>query len=70
MPAARREDNAYPEMEESFSLLRQAYEQAFQAGVDSLPMDRIGKLSYTAGMKKLLVPGVKARGLTRTARKP
>lgn len=65
-----RADNAYPEVEESFELLRQAYEQALQAAYDSLPMDRVEELSYTPEMKKHLAPGVAARRLAQAARKP
>lgn len=55
-----REDNRYPEVEESFELLRQAFEQALEAAHASEPMDVSGELAVSANVKRRLAPSLLA----------
>lgn len=64
-----RENNEYPEVAESFELLRLEYEQALQAAYDSLPMDHADEMSYTPELKRHLAPGVAAGRLLRSRSK-
>lgn len=55
-----REDNLYPEVEESFELLREAFEQALNAAHESEPMDEHGEVAVSASMKRRLAPALLA----------
>ena len=55
-----REDNEYPEVEESFALLRQAFEAALAKSSQSAPMSAKGSLETTAATKKTIAPAFAA----------
>lgn len=62
-----REDNRYPEVEESFELLRQAFEQALGAAHASQPMEESGELAVSASLKRRLAPSLLADRLLKLA---
>lgn len=62
-----REDNAYPEVEESMQLLRRAFEAALAAAHASAPMDEQGELLCSAELRRELAPDVLAQRLLRLA---
>lgn len=60
-----RATNAYPEVEESFQLLRAAFEQELAAASTSLPMQETGTLETTADTKRTIAPACAAERLLR-----
>lgn len=60
-----REDNCYPEVEESFVLLRDAFETTLTAAMDSAPMNLDGKLEITPAMLQTIAPAFAARRILR-----
>ena len=63
-----REDNAYPEVEQSFRELRRAFEAALAAAHGSQPMDMRGELALSASLKCEMAPALMAERLLRIAR--
>ena len=63
-----REDNAYPEVEASFWLLRAAFEQELAAAHASEPMDVTGKLAVSGELKRDMAAAIVADRLLRLAR--
>ena len=55
-----REDNAYPEVEASFGILREAFEKELATACESAPMQEKGSLQTTAQTRKNIAPGVLA----------
>ncbi len=62
-----REDNAYPEVEESFTLLRDAFEEALARAVQSAPMNLIGRLETSSAMRRTIAPAFAAGRILRAA---
>ncbi len=58
-----REDSEYPEVEEGFTALRDAFEEQLMAVYDSLPLNETGGLGSSSRAKKHLAPGVVAQRL-------
>ncbi len=58
-----REDNAYPEIEASFAILRDALEKELAAAYASAPMREHGSLRTGASAKAHIAPGVLAERL-------
>lgn len=56
-----REENMYPEVEESFAFLRQAFEQAVTQALGSAPMDVRGNLETSAVLRQAMAPAFAAR---------
>lgn len=50
----------YPEVEEGFRLLREAYEQALREAYDSGPFECTGELDLTQETKQHIAPGITA----------
>lgn len=63
-----REDNAYPEVEESFQELRRAFEAALAQAHASEPMDLRGELDLTQALRRGMAPSVMAERLLRLAK--
>ncbi len=63
-----REDNSYPEVEESFAALREAFEKALAQAARSAPMRENGSLETTAEAKRLVAPVFVAQRLLQIAR--
>lgn len=63
-----REDNAYPEVEASFALLRDACEAQLTSAHASEPMTLRGELRATESMRRHVAPAVVAERLLRLAR--
>jgi hypothetical protein len=63
-----REDNGYPEVEESFLALRRAFEAALAEAHASGPMDVRGELAVSAGLRRELAPSLLADRLLRLAK--
>ncbi len=63
-----RQDNAYPEVEESFDRLRQALEAHLAAAHASQPMDMRGELTLSATLRRDMAPAVMAERLLRLAK--
>ncbi len=55
-----REDNNYPEVEESFALLREAYEQELALANESLPMQESASMQISDKANAALAPNVLA----------
>lgn len=55
-----REDNDYPEVEESFRSLRDAFERALSQASASRPMDETGSLAISGGAKADIAPAFAA----------
>lgn len=62
-----REDNAYPEVEESFRMLRDAAEKEMKAAYDSLPMQEEYSLESTTEARRYLAPAALGMRLRRFA---
>jgi hypothetical protein len=60
-----REDNAYPEVEESFALLRDAFEEALTRAVQSAPMNLGGRLETSSVMRQTIAPAFAAGRILR-----
>lgn len=60
-----REDNDYPEVEESFILLRDAFEEALAKAVQSAPMSLSGRLENTSAMRRTIAPAFAAGRILR-----
>ncbi len=60
-----REDNQYPEIEESFALLRNAFEQALRAAYNSLPLETKQHMNASAPAKKHIASDLAAQRLLR-----
>ena len=60
-----REDNLYPEIEQSFDLLRGVFEQALRAAYDSLPLETGQQMNSSAPMKKHIASDLAAQRLLR-----
>ncbi|PIE68814.1 MAG: hypothetical protein CSA21_05700 [Deltaproteobacteria bacterium] len=58
-----RENREYPEVEEGFTALRDAFEQELMAVYDSLPMHETGALENSSEARKHLAPGFAAQRL-------
>lgn len=56
----------YPEVEEGFRLLRDAYEQALKGAYDSGPFEDTGELGLTQETKQHIAPGVTADRILKT----
>jgi len=63
-----RADNAYPEVEQAFVLLRQAFEAALALAVDSAPMDETGSLETSEATRRRIAPALAAQRLLRAVR--
>ena len=63
-----REDNAYPEVEESFEALRKAFEQALHQALASPAMQQSGELETSAAAKRAVAPSLAARRLLRAVK--
>ncbi len=55
-----REDNSYPEVEESFNMLRDALEAEIRRACESSPMEETGSVHASTQGKQRLAPGVAA----------
>jgi hypothetical protein len=55
-----RKDNAYPEVEESFETLRQAFEEALVKASGSEPMDITGRMETSNSAKRDIAPAFAA----------
>lgn len=64
-----RENNSYPEVEESFLMLRDAFEEALRAANASLPMQEEHSLETTDAAKAAIAPGALAERFLSLARK-
>ncbi|MCR4666429.1 MAG: hypothetical protein K5657_03945 [Desulfovibrio sp.] len=64
-----REDNQYPEIEESFALVREAFEAEVSRAYASQPMNEEGELSSSQAIQKHIAPAVVGERLLRCARK-
>ncbi len=64
-----REDNSYPEVEESFGLLREAYERMLRETYASAPMNVESSLSSSNDVRAYVAPGVAAARFLRMAEK-
>lgn len=62
-----REDNQYPEVEESFAVLRSVVEAQLTAAYESVPMSEQGELTTSSHMKVKVAPDVLARRLLQLA---
>ncbi len=62
-----REDNAYPEVEESFRAFRDAFERMVRDAYASAPMNEDGSLSSTGAARMHVAPGVAAARFLRMA---
>lgn len=60
-----REDNAYPEVEESFILLRDAFEEALSQAMQSVPMNQSGSLETSSAMRRTIAPAFAAGRILR-----
>lgn len=60
-----REDNAYPEVEASFALLRTAFERALAHALDSAPMHVRGRLETSEPMRQAVAPALAAQRILR-----
>jgi hypothetical protein len=60
-----REDNSYPEVEESFALLRAAFEEALAHALQSAPMSLCGSMEVTPAMRRTLAPAFAAQRILR-----
>lgn len=58
-----REDNFYPEVEESMRMLRQAFEQAVSEAHASEPMNEAGELRGSLALRREMAPDALARRL-------
>jgi len=63
-----REDNHYPEVEDSFRELRRAFEAALAQAHASEPLDLRGELALTQALRRELAPAVMAERLLRLAK--
>ena len=64
-----REDNSYPEVEESFRILRDAFEAEVAKAYDSQPMNTEHSLEGTEQYRQYLAPGTVAERFLNFARK-
>ncbi len=64
-----REDNFYPEVEESFKLLRAAFEEELQKANASLPMNESAYLQISDGASQEIAPSVLAEKFLNFARR-
>ena len=55
-----REENNYPEIEQSFKKLRDAFEAELKAAYDSLPMNESNALETSFESRRFIAPGVLA----------
>ncbi len=60
-----REDNSYPEVEESFTALRDAFERVLAASANSVPMDMKGRLETSGTTKRIIAPACVAERFLR-----
>ncbi|MFV0349227.1 MAG: hypothetical protein ACK5JO_11620 [Halodesulfovibrio sp.] len=65
-----REDNSYPEVAASFTLLREAFEKELAAASASQPMQESGSLQTTAGTKRSIAPACAAERLLKVVGGP
>lgn len=63
-----REDNVYPEVEQAFAMLRDAFEAALAQAVDSAPMDQSGSLETSEAARRHIAPALAAQRLLRAVR--
>lgn len=56
-----RKDNIYPEVEESFAVLRAAFEAALAQALDSAPLDHCGCLETSGTMRQIMAPAFVAQ---------
>lgn len=64
-----REDNEYPEVEASFTALRDAFEQALAQASKSLPMHVTGRLETSLGAKKAVAPAAAAEKILQVVKR-
>lgn len=64
-----RQDNTYPEVEESFKLLRNAFENELARAYASLPVKIENSLTTTSAAKASIAPGILAERFLRLAEK-
>lgn len=55
-----REDNTYPEVRESFVMLREAFERTLASASASSPMSEQGRLESSTAVKKVIAPAAAA----------
>ncbi len=60
-----REDNAYPEVEESFTLLRDAFEEILSQALQSTSMNLEGSLHTSSAMRQTIAPAFAAGRILR-----
>lgn len=60
-----RESNAYPEVEESFALLREAFERELSRAVDSAPLNLVGSMEMSSSMRNSVAPAYAAQRILR-----
>ena len=65
-----REENDYPEVEQSFKKLRDAFEAELKAAYDSLPMDESSSLETSFDARRFIAPGVLAERFLVLAKRP
>ncbi|MBQ7457500.1 MAG: hypothetical protein IJS54_07855 [Desulfovibrio sp.] len=63
-----RADNGYPEVEETFSKVREVFEQELMRAYDSLPMDETKNIKSTQAFQHHCAPGVIAERFLQFAR--
>ena len=62
-----REDNAYPEVEASFLLLREALEKELEAACRSVPLELSGSMRTSGRAKAAMAPGIAAERFLKLA---
>jgi hypothetical protein len=60
-----RESNAYPEVEESFTALREAFERELSLAIDSAPLNLNGSMELSSLMRKSVAPAYAAQRILR-----
>ena len=63
-----REENDYPEVEQSFKKLRDAFEAELKAAYGSLPMDESNSLETSFDARRFIAPGILAERFLMLAR--
>jgi hypothetical protein len=62
-----RADNAYPEVEDSFTVLRTAFEAALSEALESAPLSTTGHLETSGTMRQIMAPAFMAQRILGSA---